>query len=216
MPHLTATAERFVKHWGEMGNKWGINRSVAQVHAVLYISEHPLSADDLVELLGVARSNISTSIKELLSWGLIKVEHLRGDRRDHFVAIGDVGKCSRSLWMSAKNASSTLQPHSWRNASNRVKLTRHQRREKTARTARIFHNNWQILSTRPIITDSEATRIAAPRHQTEKHFPIVSFIPNGNHHLSRTLHVSIPERHFHCSCDINLLLNRISNFIHRL
>jgi DNA-binding transcriptional regulator GbsR (MarR family) len=90
MHRLSPTAEKFIKHWGEMGTKWGINRSVAQVHAILYISDTPLAADQLVDLLGVARSNISTSIKELQSWGLIRTEHVKGDRRDHFVAIGDV------------------------------------------------------------------------------------------------------------------------------
>jgi DNA-binding transcriptional regulator GbsR (MarR family) len=79
--------QRFVLHWGEMGTRWGINRTVAQVHAVLYLAEGPLHADALVESLGVSRSNISQSIKELVGWGLVKIVHLPNDRRDHFETL---------------------------------------------------------------------------------------------------------------------------------
>jgi DNA-binding transcriptional regulator GbsR (MarR family) len=78
--------QRFVLHWGEMGTRWGVNRSVAQVHALLFLADEPLPADVMVETLGIARSNISTSLKELQSWDLIKVVHVLGDRRDHFMA----------------------------------------------------------------------------------------------------------------------------------
>jgi DNA-binding transcriptional regulator GbsR (MarR family) len=88
--HLPLSVERFVLHWGEMGGQWGVNRSVSQIHALLYLSERPLTADDIADTLGLARSNVSNSIKELLSWNLIRRVPIRGDRRDHFEAETDV------------------------------------------------------------------------------------------------------------------------------
>jgi DNA-binding transcriptional regulator GbsR (MarR family) len=87
---LTTTAQRFILHWGEMGWRWGINRSVAQVHALLMLSPKPLPADEIAETLDVARSNVSTSIKELQGWGLVRVVHVFGDRREHFETLRDV------------------------------------------------------------------------------------------------------------------------------
>jgi len=87
--HLTPVMQRFVLHWGEMGTRWGVNRTVAQVHALLYLSPAPLPADEIAETLSVARSNVSTSLKELQSWGLVSVAHVLGDRRDHFAARTD-------------------------------------------------------------------------------------------------------------------------------
>jgi DNA-binding transcriptional regulator GbsR (MarR family) len=81
---LTPVMQKYILHWGEMGTRWGVNRTVAQIHALLYLSSEPLHAEDIAETLGVARSNVSTSIKELQSWGLVKVTHALGDRRDHF------------------------------------------------------------------------------------------------------------------------------------
>jgi DNA-binding transcriptional regulator GbsR (MarR family) len=90
MPKLSPAAQKFVLHWGEMGTRWGINRTVAQIHALIFISPRPLNAEDLVEGLGVARSNVSTSLRELQGWGLVKVVHVLGDRRDHFETFADV------------------------------------------------------------------------------------------------------------------------------
>ncbi|HUO68676.1 MAG TPA: MarR family transcriptional regulator [Gammaproteobacteria bacterium] len=87
--HLTPVMTRFVLHWGEMGTRWGVNRTIAQVHALLYLSPAPLPAEEIAETLSVARSNVSTSLKELQSWGLVSVAHVLGDRRDHFVARTD-------------------------------------------------------------------------------------------------------------------------------
>ncbi len=92
---LTPTVRTFVTHWGEMGTRWGINRTVAQIHALLYISERPLHADDLVDYLGVARSNVSMSLKELTGWGLVTLVHLPDDRRDHFTTPADVWELFR-------------------------------------------------------------------------------------------------------------------------
>lgn len=83
---LTPAMRRYVLHWGEMGQRWGVNRTVAQIHALLYLADRPLNAEEIVESLGVARSNVSNSLRELMSWGLIRLTHLEGDRRDHFEA----------------------------------------------------------------------------------------------------------------------------------
>ncbi len=87
---LTPALERFVLHWGEMGSRWGINRTVAQIHALLYVADRPLNAEEIVETLGVARSNVSTSLKELQGWGVVRTVHVMGDRRDHFQTLHDV------------------------------------------------------------------------------------------------------------------------------
>ncbi len=86
---LNDIEQTFILHWGEMGSKWGINRTVAQVHALLYITEHPLSAEEITHTLSVARSNVSTSLKELQGWRIIRVVHKLGDRRDHFQSLTD-------------------------------------------------------------------------------------------------------------------------------
>lgn len=87
---LTPVMEKYILHWGEMGTRWGVNRTVAQIHALLYLASQPLHAEEISETLGVARSNVSTSLKELQSWGLVKVVHVRSDRRDHFEAMKDL------------------------------------------------------------------------------------------------------------------------------
>ena len=87
---LTPVQEKFILHWGEMGTRWGINRTVAQIHALLYLSEEPLNAETIQQILGVARSNVSNSIKELQGWGIVQVTHILGDRKDHFESTKDV------------------------------------------------------------------------------------------------------------------------------
>ncbi len=86
---LTPVMEKYILHWGEMGTRWGVNRTVAQIHALLFLSSTPLNAEEITETLGVARSNVSTSIKELQSWNLVKSVHMLGDRRDHFETMKD-------------------------------------------------------------------------------------------------------------------------------
>jgi DNA-binding transcriptional regulator GbsR (MarR family) len=94
---LSPVQQKFVLHWGEMGTRWGVNRTVAQVHALLYISPRPLNADDIVDTLGVARSNVSTSLKELQGWGIVKLVHVLGDKRDHFESLKDVWELFRAV-----------------------------------------------------------------------------------------------------------------------
>src|ERR1700747_1955306 len=92
---LTAVAQKFILHWGEMGTRWGINRTVAQVHALLFLSPKPLPADEIATTLSVARSNVSTSLRELQGWGIVRVVHVLGDRRDHFESVKDVWEIFR-------------------------------------------------------------------------------------------------------------------------
>ncbi|GAA4641801.1 MarR family transcriptional regulator [Pontixanthobacter gangjinensis] len=80
----------FILHWGEMGNHWGVNRSVAQVHALLYLSDRPLHAEEITIGLGLARSNVSTALKELQSYAIVRRVHVEADRRDHFIAETDL------------------------------------------------------------------------------------------------------------------------------
>ena len=87
---ISAPIERFVLHWGEMGGFWGVNRSVAQIHAFLMTAEKPMTAENIAVSLEMARSNVSNSLKELLAWNLIRRVPVRGDRRDHFEAEVDV------------------------------------------------------------------------------------------------------------------------------
>jgi DNA-binding transcriptional regulator GbsR (MarR family) len=87
---LPAAVERGVLHWGDMGSQWGVNRSVAQIHALLYLSERPLTADEIASTLGLARSNVSNSIRELIAWNLIRRVPVKGDRREHFEAETDL------------------------------------------------------------------------------------------------------------------------------
>jgi DNA-binding transcriptional regulator GbsR (MarR family) len=92
---LSAVEQRFVLHWGEMGTRWGINRTVAQVHALLFLSPKPLHAEEIANTLAVARSNVSTSLRELQGWGIVRVAHALGDRRDHFESVKDVWEIFR-------------------------------------------------------------------------------------------------------------------------
>ena len=87
---MPAAMTRFILHWGDLGGQWGVNRSVAQIHALLYLSETPLHAEEIAATLGLARSNVSNSIKELLNWQLIHRVPLLGDRRDHYAAETDI------------------------------------------------------------------------------------------------------------------------------
>jgi DNA-binding transcriptional regulator GbsR (MarR family) len=88
--NLPPAVERFILHWGDMGGQWGVNRSVAQIHALLYLSERPLTAEEIAETLGMARSNVSNSLKELIVWKLIRRVPVFGDRRDHYEAETDL------------------------------------------------------------------------------------------------------------------------------
>jgi len=94
---LSDVQQKFVLHWGEMGARWGVNRTVAQVHALLYLWPQPLNAEQITETLGVARSNVSMSLRELQSWGIVRVVHVMGDRRDYFDSVDDVWELFRKI-----------------------------------------------------------------------------------------------------------------------
>jgi DNA-binding transcriptional regulator GbsR (MarR family) len=95
MPKLSPVQQQFILHWGEMGTRWGINRTVAQIHALLFLSPKPLNAEEIAETLAVARSNVSTSLRELQGWGIVKLVHVLGDKRDHFESLKDVWEMFR-------------------------------------------------------------------------------------------------------------------------
>jgi DNA-binding transcriptional regulator GbsR (MarR family) len=94
---MTPAIEQYVLHWGEMGTRWGTNRTVAQIQALLYLSPKALRADEIVDLLSVARSNVSTSIRELQSYRLVRMTHVLGDRRDYFESLHDVWELFRVI-----------------------------------------------------------------------------------------------------------------------
>ena len=94
---LPAVQQKFILHWGEMGTRWGINRTVAQIHALLFLSPRPLNAEEIASTLGVARSNVSNSLRELQGWGIVRVTHLVDDRRDHFESMKDVWEMFRII-----------------------------------------------------------------------------------------------------------------------
>jgi DNA-binding transcriptional regulator GbsR (MarR family) len=99
---LTAAARKFVLHWGEMGQAWGINRTMAQVHALLFVSPESLDAEEISRLLDVSRSNVSTSLRELITWGVVRRVHIIGDRRDRFEALKDVMDTFRVIMAERK------------------------------------------------------------------------------------------------------------------
>lgn len=94
---LPPLVQTFVLHFGEMGSRWGVNRTVGQIYALLFVSPQPLCADDIVEALGISRSNVSMSLKELQAWNLVRLQHRPGDRRDYFSAPEDVVAILRTL-----------------------------------------------------------------------------------------------------------------------
>lgn len=97
MTQLPPLVQAFVLHFGEMGGRWGVNRTIGQIYALLFVSDRPLNAEQITEALGVSRSNVSMGMRELESWRLVRKKHLPGDRRDHFAAPDDVWEIVRIL-----------------------------------------------------------------------------------------------------------------------
>ena len=95
--NLPPLIQSFVLHFGEMGSRWGINRTVGQIYALLYVSAEPLCADQIVDALGVSRSNVSMGLRELQTWNLVVLRHIPGDRRDFFTAPDDIWQILRTL-----------------------------------------------------------------------------------------------------------------------
>jgi len=95
--NLPPLVQAFVLHFGEMGSRWGIARTVGQIYAVLFAAERPLNADDITERLGVSRSNVSMGLKELQGWNLVRLRHVPGDRRDYFTTPDDIWTIVRTL-----------------------------------------------------------------------------------------------------------------------
>jgi len=99
---LSPAVQKFILHWGEMGTRWGVNRTVAQVHALLFLSQRPLDAEEIARTLSVARSNVSTSLRELLGWRIVRVAPTLGDRRQHFESVKDVWELFRIIVQERK------------------------------------------------------------------------------------------------------------------
>ena len=94
---MTAMVQSFVFHFGEMGSRWGINRTVGQMYALLVMSQEPLNADDLASALSISRSNVSMGLKELQAWRLVKLQHKPGDRKEYYSAIGDIWEMGKRV-----------------------------------------------------------------------------------------------------------------------
>ena len=94
--------KKFILHWGEMGTSWGLNRTMAQIYAMLYLSPSPLTAEEISETLSIARSTVSTGLRELLGWGVVRTVHILGDRRDHFETMSDVWEMFRVILRERK------------------------------------------------------------------------------------------------------------------
>src|SRR5262245_8101977 len=97
-----AVGRRFVLHWGEMGARWGVSRTVSQIHALLFLLGRPMHAEEIAELLQVARSNVSNSLRELQNWSLVRLVHLAGDRRDHYETAKDPWELLRIIVRARK------------------------------------------------------------------------------------------------------------------
>src|SRR6185295_18882428 len=120
MAKLGPVEQKFVLHWGEMGARWGMNRTVGQIHALLYLSPKPLNAEEIAETLGVARSNVSTSLKDLQGWGIVRVAHVMGDRRDHFESMKDVWEMCRVILDERKKRETDPTLHLLRDLAGRA------------------------------------------------------------------------------------------------
>src|SRR5262249_47531365 len=118
----TKAARKFILRWGEMGNRWGVNRTVAQVHALLYLSAEPVTAEDIAEALSVARSNVSTSLRELQNWQLVQATHQMGDRREFFSTSHDVWRLF--LTVVQQRVEREIEPPSPRSAGLPLKRAR--------------------------------------------------------------------------------------------
>jgi DNA-binding transcriptional regulator GbsR (MarR family) len=94
---LTPVAQKFIIHWGEMGEKWGINRTIAQIHGLLYLSPKPLNAEEISETLSLARSTVSVGLRDLEGWGIIRIVHILGERTDYFEVKGNAYEMFRFI-----------------------------------------------------------------------------------------------------------------------
>lgn len=99
---MTPMVQSFVLHFGEMGSRWGINRTVAQIYALLVVTEEALYADQIAHALTISRGNVSMGIKELQSWRLVKVQHIQGDRKDYYTALGDVWDMAQAVFQERR------------------------------------------------------------------------------------------------------------------
>lgn len=100
--NMTPRMESFVLHFGEMGSRWGFNRTVGQMYGLIVLSDVPLSANDIADALNISRGNVSMGIKELQSWRLLQVKHLPGDRKDYYATAGSILEMARRVMEERK------------------------------------------------------------------------------------------------------------------
>lgn len=173
--HLTPAMQDFILHWGEMGAKWGTNRSVAQIHALLHLSPKPLPADEIAETLNIARSNVSTGLKELQSWKLVSVERQLGDRRDHFTSVRDMFDLVNTVVAARREREyaptlAALQRVAMEAETDQTPLNVRERIAVTLKTMELFDKWYQDVSRLPKTVQMGALKLGAG---------IARFIPKG-------------------------------------
>ena len=173
--HLTPAMQDFILHWGEMGAKWGTNRSVAQIHALLHLSPKPLPADEIAETLNIARSNVSTGLKELQGWKLVSVERQLGDRRDHFTSVRDMFDLVNAVVAARREREyaptlAALQRVAMEAETDKTPLDVRERIAVTLKTMELFDKWYQDVSRLPKTVQMGALKLGAG---------IARFIPKG-------------------------------------
>ena len=173
--HLTPAMQDFILHWGEMGRKWGTNRSVAQIHALLHLSPKPLPADEIAETLGIARSNVSTGIKELQAMRIVSVSRQLGDRRDHFTSVRDMFDLVNTVVEARREREyaptlAALQKVQREAEDDQTPPDVKERIENTLRTMELFDKWYQDVSRLPRAVQMGALKLGAG---------VARFIPKG-------------------------------------
>lgn len=173
--HLTPAMRGFILHWGEMGAKWGTNRSVAQIHALLHLSPTALPAEEIAETLGIARSNVSTGLKELQGWKLVSIERKLGDRRDHFTSVRDMLDLVNAVVSARREREyaptlAALQKVSHEANSDGTPRDVRERISGTLRTMEMFDKWYQDIARLPRAVQIAALKLGAG---------IARFIPRG-------------------------------------
>ncbi len=174
--HLTPAMQDFILHWGEMGTKWGTNRSVAQIHALLHLSPKPLPADEIAETLNIARSNVSNGLKELQGWKLVSVERQLGDRRDHFISVRDMFDLVNTVVAARREREyaptlAALQMVAMEAETDKTPLDVRERIAVTLKTMELFDKWYQDVARLPRAVQIGALKLGAG---------IARFIPKGN------------------------------------
>jgi DNA-binding transcriptional regulator GbsR (MarR family) len=160
MSELTATQRMFILHWGEMGSRWGIGRTAAQIQALLYLSPAPMHAAAIAEVLAMARSNVSISLKELQIWGLVKLASVLGDRKDHFESLKDPLDIAQAVLRERRRREfdPTLQMLRIAAQESQTPLDSDETRERLARMLKFFEESAALHDALERVPDGVAKR----------------------------------------------------------